>query len=232
MRAILLTLAILAASVPAIAAEPDAARGAELFARGCAACHALSAGKSMTGPSLAGVWEREAGSLPDFRRFSPALKSSGVVWDETTLDAWLADPEAFIPGNRMTFPGIEDEEARADLIGFLRGAAPAGADIAQAMPGMGGMMGSAGVPDLKDAPPGSRVSAITYCGDTYDVTMEDGETAQFWERNLRFKTDSGEDGPPPGAPAILGAGMMGDRASVIFAAPEEFGQFIERKCEP
>jgi cytochrome c len=97
------------------------------------------------------------------------------------------------------------------------------------MPEMGGMMG-AEVPNLKDLSPDEQVKSVTYCGDTYDVTTADGETVQFWERNLRFKADGGEEGPKPGAPAILGAGMMGDRASIIFAAPEEFGEFIKRSC--
>ena len=60
--------------------------------------------------------------------------------------------------------------------------------------------------------------------------MADGETVQYWERNLRFKTDASEDGPPEGSPVMVGAGMVGDRASVIFAGPEEFGQFIKREC--
>ena len=90
-------------------------------------------------------------------------------------------------------------------------------------------MGAA-VPNLKSVAAGSKVSEIKYCGDTYSVTTADGQTVQFWERNLRFKTDTSPDGPPKGSPAIVGAGMVGDRASVIFAAPEEFGQFIKRQC--
>ena len=90
-------------------------------------------------------------------------------------------------------------------------------------------MGAA-VPDLKSVAASSKVKEINFCGDTYSVTTADGQTVQFWERNLRFKTDTSRDGPPKGSPAIVGAGMVGDRASVIFAAPEEFGQFIKRQC--
>jgi cytochrome c len=62
------------------------------------------------------------------------------------------------------------------------------------------------------------------------VTTADGKTHTFWERNLRFKTDvSGED-PEKGAPAIVRAGMMGDRADVIFATPEEISTFISQQC--
>jgi cytochrome c len=93
------------------------------------------------------------------------------------------------------------------------------------------MMGmGSDVPSLRNVAPGSQVKTISYCGDTYSVTTADGQTAKFWERNLRFKTDSSEDGPPEGVPAIAGAGMVGDRASVIFASPSEFSQFIKSGC--
>ena len=74
------------------------------------------------------------------------------------------------------------------------------------------------------------LKAIAYCADTYRVTTADGKIHQFWERNLRFKTDAGEDGPHKKAPALVGAGMMGDRADVIFAAPEEISGFIIARC--
>ena len=96
---------------------------------------------------------------------------------------------------------------------------------------MGGMMGGGGRdPNLKNLEPAKRVKAITYCRDTYRVTTADEKTRAFWERNLRFMTDSGKDGPESGAPAIMPAGMMGDRAAVIFAAPEEINKLIEARC--
>jgi hypothetical protein len=96
---------------------------------------------------------------------------------------------------------------------------------------MGGMMGGGGRdPNLKNLEPNKRVKAITYCRDTYRVTTADEKTRAFWERNLRFRTDSSKDGPEKGAPAITPAGMMGDRAAVIFAAPEEITKMIEDRC--
>lgn len=74
-----------------------------------------------------------------------------------------------------------------------------------------------------------QVKAITYSHDTYRVTTADGKTRAFWERNLRVKTDSGKDGPR-GAPTLISAGMMGDPADVIFAAPEEITRTIEARC--
>jgi cytochrome c len=62
------------------------------------------------------------------------------------------------------------------------------------------------------------------------VTTADGKTRAFWERNLRFRTDSSKDGPEKGSPAIMPAGMIGDRASVIFAALEEINKMIEAQC--
>ena len=74
------------------------------------------------------------------------------------------------------------------------------------------------------------MQSVRYCRDTYEVATADGKKRKFFERNLRFKTDSSEDGPAKGAPALVAAGMMGDRADVIFAMPDEFGQFDTRAC--
>lgn len=52
----------------------------------------------------------------------------------------------------------------------------------------------------------------------------------FWERNLRLKVDGSNSGPKRGTPALVGAGMAGDRADVIFAAPEEISGFIKPQC--
>jgi cytochrome c len=226
--AMLIVLAMAAASSPAPAQQADAQRGQRVFGA-CAACHSLEPDRNMTGPSLSGLWNRKAGSLASFQRYSPALKSSNVVWDDQTLDAWIADPQHVVPGNTMTFPGVKDVHQRGDLLAFLKDATKSGA-AARPAPRMGGMMGGGAAPNLRKLDAEDRVQKIEYCRDTYRVTTQDGKTHDFWERNLRFKTDSGEDGPNKGAPAILGAGMMGDRASVIFAAPEEISGFIVPHC--
>jgi cytochrome c len=187
----------------------------------------------MTGPSLAGLWNRKAGGLTSFERYSPALKSSGIIWEDNTLDEWLKDPQHFISGNTMTFAGIKDGRQRADLLAFLKDATQPGhvpATTAQQGGGMSGMMGGGAVANLKKIEPDERVQKITHCRDTYHVTTADGKTRDFWERNLRFKTDVSDDGPQKGAPAIVAAGMMGDRADVIFAAPEEISGFISPQC--
>jgi len=222
MHRLLLVASVLSViAIPALAAG-DAQRGGALF-RACAACHSLKPDQNMTGPSLAGFWERKAGTLKSFERYSPALKSSNIVWDEKSLDGWLKSPRSLVPDNRMSFPGMPDARQRGDLIAFLKEAS-AGRAAAPA-PAMG-----AGFQDLKKLGADRQVQTITYCRATYHVTTADGKTTDFWEANLRLKTDSSDTGPLAGKPIILPAGMMGDRASVFFAAPEEIGTFIKNQC--
>ena len=133
----------------------------------------------------------------------------------------------------MTCPGMKDARQRADLLAFLKeatqpGRAPKAAQGGNQTGGM--MMGGGAVPNLKTLDPQERVRSINHCGDTYKVTTADGKTRDFWERNLRFKTDVSDEGPQKGAPALVGAGMMGDRADVIFADPEEISGFISQQC--
>ena len=171
--------------------------------------------------------------MASFNRYSPALKSADIVWNDKTLDEWTEDPQHLVPGNEMTFAGIDDARQRADLLAFLKQSTKPGASVAQQggqMGGMGGMMGGGGVPNLKNLDPEDRVQAISYCKDTYTITTANGQTRKFWERNLRLKTDGSGDGPERNAPALVRAGMMGDRADVIFADPSEISLFITSKC--
>jgi cytochrome c len=160
------------------------------------------------------------------------MKSAEVVWDDKTLNEWLKDPQHFIPGNTMLFPGLPNTQQRSDLLAFLKDATRPGHPPSTAAQGgqMGGMMGGGTVPNLKKLDPEDRVQAIRHCGDTYKITTADGNTRDFWERNVRFKTDVSDDGPQSGAPAIVGAGMVGDRADVIFSTPEEISAFISNRC--
>jgi len=205
-------------------AAGDAARGAKVF-QACLACHSAQPGEHLTGPSLAHIWNRKAGTVEDFLRYSDAMTKSGVVWDDASLDKWLANPQRFLPGTNMTFAGMQEAKDRQDVIAYLQsvseGKAPAGARQ--------GMMGRK--PDLKNAPPKGQVTAIEHCRDTYTVKTADGKVNKVWEFNLRFKTDSSKDGPAPGRPVIVGAGMQGDRASVVFASPEDISNFIKQSCK-
>lgn len=221
--------AALFAFASAASAAGDAARGAQLF-RQCMACHSVQPDEHMTGPSLAHIWNHKAASAKGFMRYSDALKRAGVTWGEAALDRWLAGPEQFLPGNAMTFAGIKEPQARQDLIAYLKAV-----DENKAPPGAkgkgGGMMGMAQrKPDLREAPPAAQVRSITYCGDTYTVETADGRVEKVWEFNLRFKSDSSKLGPAPGKPVAVGAGMQGDRASIIFASPREISETIKQSC--
>ena len=84
----------------------DAQRGAQVFNQ-CKICHSLEAGKNMLGPSLHGLIGRKSGSVPGFA-YSSAMKNSNVTWNDDTLSKYLSDPKAFIPGDKMAFPGVKD----------------------------------------------------------------------------------------------------------------------------
>ena len=195
-------------------------KGAEIYQQ-CVACHSLEPKLHLTGPSLVGVFDRKAGTAPDFLRYSDALKNSDVVWNEKSLDAWLKNPRDFLPNNLMSFKGISKPQARQDLIAFLKVANSEGSPMtAQRVP----------LTDLKTTTQNQRVTAIRHCADTYHVTLGSGNTYPFWEFNLRFKTDSSKYGPYKGQPAILRASMRADRAFVIFSTPEEISLFIKEQC--
>lgn len=115
------SFATLAAALLCSAAAPaafaaDAAHGEEIYNSRCIACHSPDANR--VGPKHRGVVGRTAGTVPDFN-YSKAVKSSGVVWSEETLDKWLTNPQAFIPGQRMNFK-VTDPADRADLIAYLK----------------------------------------------------------------------------------------------------------------
>src|SRR6266481_10066506 len=143
--AVVATIAFLS---PALAQSGDVARGRQNF-RACAPCHSLEPDRNMTGPSLADLWGRKAGGLSSFERYSEALKASGIIWDDRSLDGWLTDPDQMVPDNEMPFNGIKDARARADLLAFLKEATRPGAPLQMAQQGgmgrMGGMIG--GRPD-------------------------------------------------------------------------------------
>lgn len=118
-----LTITALLAGVERPAAAADAARGEELY-RKCVSCHTIEAnGRNRAGPRLHGLFGRVAGSVSDYR-YSEALKGSGIIWTEQTLDAYLKDSEAFVPGTKM-YGGLSQDQDREDLIAYLRGAAAA-----------------------------------------------------------------------------------------------------------
>jgi len=113
-------IAVLVISMAGLASgarAADADKGKAVFDR-CSACHSLDPGKNDEAPTLAGIFGRKA-ATEDFR-YSNAMKRSDVTWDEKSLDAFLEDPQGFIPGNRMPFEGLKDKADRDNLLEYLK----------------------------------------------------------------------------------------------------------------
>jgi cytochrome c len=108
---------VLAFAAPHIAAAGDVDAGKTDFKK-CALCHTTEAGKNKVGPSLFGVVGRKSASLENYS-YSEAMKKFDHTWDPQTLDTYLADPRAVVPGTKMIFPGIKDENERQDVIAYL-----------------------------------------------------------------------------------------------------------------
>lgn len=233
MRNLVLTCFILAAGAGAAFAqvEGDVKRGGEIYGS-CVACHSLNADLHLTGPSLADLWGKKAGSIESFKRYSDGLKKSEFVWDENTLNAWLADPSAMVPDTYMTFRGIQDDKVRTDLIAFLQVALAPGGVSGAISKGLidKGIVDGQRPQNLSEAGTDQKIAAIRKCSDTYFVKTENGREQPYWEMNVRFKTDTGERGPKGETPVLAYAGMQGDRISVVFKSTEAIARFIKTDC--
>lgn len=117
---ILVGLAALGAA-GAAHAQGDATKGERVFNK-CKACHELAQEKNKIGPHLVGVAGRPSASVEGFN-YSDAMKQANLVWDDETLAQYLANPRGFIPGNKMAFAGLRNEQEIADLLAFLHQAA-------------------------------------------------------------------------------------------------------------
>ncbi len=119
-------IAVIAAAVlrwPALAADADPARGERVFQR-CYSCHSVDPRETanLSGPSLWRIVGRRAATLQGFD-YSDALKArgaAGLVWDAAALEAFVTDPQGYLPGVSMGFFGIDDAQQRADLVAYLR----------------------------------------------------------------------------------------------------------------
>ena len=109
--------AIVAAPVRGVAATA----GPEAFNSNCRTCHSTQPGDNRLGPSLNKVIGRKAGTAPGYSNYSNSLKTSAITWDETTLDKFIAAPDAVVPNNNMKpFNGVRDAAVRAKIIAFLK----------------------------------------------------------------------------------------------------------------
>lgn len=228
-RAIFTSVMMMAAmgtvSPPAKAAG-NAAEGATAFIV-CVECHDLRPGRNMTGPSLSGIFGSKAAANKDFSRYSNSLENSHLTWDADTLDAWLANSKELVPGSRMN-SSVPDAKTRADIIAYLAATQRAdGRNEDLALP-----KHRPSSLNLGRVGPASLVVSMRLCKDTYVLTMQNGTAIKVWERDLRIKTDSSDEGPAPGAPALIQGGMHGDRPYVVFKAPQEISSFVKTECAP
>jgi cytochrome c len=105
------------AAMPIRAAEPAPAA----FNNHCRTCHSVKEGDNRLGPSLHKIFGAKAGSSPSYASYSQGLKSSGVTWDEATLDSFIENPDQVIPNNNMKpYKGIADEAVRKQIVDFLK----------------------------------------------------------------------------------------------------------------
>jgi len=114
----------LAAGAAGAALKGDPKAGEEIYSR-CLACHTLASDR--VGPRHCGLFGRRAGSVKGFA-YSDAMKRYTVVWNEKTLDRFLANPLKVVPGTNMTYAGVTDPKERADLIAYLKKANATPAD--------------------------------------------------------------------------------------------------------
>jgi len=98
-------------------AAGDAAAGKTAFENQCSTCHTTVIGKNGFGPSLAGVVGRKAGALEGYT-YTPAMTNSHLTWDAATLDSFITNSVAKVPGTSMPVQ-VGDAATRADIIAYL-----------------------------------------------------------------------------------------------------------------
>ena len=100
-------------------ASGDIKAGEKVFKK-CKACHVVDSEKHKTGPHLANIMGRLAGTVDGYKRYSNAMKTSGIVWDEMTLNGYLEKPKAYIIGTRMAFAGLRKKADRINVVAYLK----------------------------------------------------------------------------------------------------------------
>ena len=97
----------------------DIKAGEKVFKK-CKACHVVGEEKNKTGPHLVNIIGRPAAAVESYTKYSTALKDSGLIWDEETLDGYLKKPRNFLKGTKMAFGGLKKEKDRQNVIAYLK----------------------------------------------------------------------------------------------------------------
>ena len=119
LRVSLLTSALLVVTIAGAHADGDPDMGKRQFAP-CSACHTVEqGGPDKIGPNLHGIFGRKAGTEAGFG-YSDALKTSGITWDADKINTWITKPAALVPGTKMAFLGIANDQVRANIIAYLQ----------------------------------------------------------------------------------------------------------------
>ena len=115
----LLVAVFLGVGLSSSAMAGDAALGEKVFKK-CKACHVVDKEKHKTGPHLVNIIGRTAGTAEGYKKYSKAMKNSGIVWDDETLNGYLEKPKKYLKGTRMAFAGLKKEKDRANVIAYLK----------------------------------------------------------------------------------------------------------------
>ncbi|MAI00855.1 MAG: cytochrome C [Gammaproteobacteria bacterium TMED183] len=110
---------LMAVAIVIMASSVQADPGEKVF-RKCTACHNITKEKHKMGPHLVNVFGRTAGTVEGYKKYSKAIKASGIVWNEETLDGFLTKPKKYLKGTKMIFAGLKKEKDRADVIAYMK----------------------------------------------------------------------------------------------------------------
>ena len=117
MKSVTLVLVLTVFAMAAFA-QGDPKKGKKTF-RKCKSCHALEVGRNKVGPTLYGVYGSVAGKVDGFK-YSKAMASSGIIWDEAALNGFLENPKKYLPGTKMSFSGLKKKSQRENVIAYFK----------------------------------------------------------------------------------------------------------------
>ena len=118
MRRFVIAALVVMMSAPMAAQAGDIEAGLKVFKK-CKACHVVDKEKNKTGPHLVGIIGRPAASVESFKKYSKAMKESGIVWDAASLDGYLENPKKYLKGGKMAFAGLRKQKDRDNIIAYF-----------------------------------------------------------------------------------------------------------------